>query len=184
MIKIHLYSFYDNSFDNQGYATITSPGNDPFVITVGAMKTLSTTSRADDEIASYSSKGPTLIDHVVKPDLVAPGNLIVSLRANGSAYLVKNYGENKVGQRYFKLSGTSMATPMVSGEWSGSPAAAARSNFNPGPGEGKVDEDRFQDLPLDEHGYGSGDGRNLHQPVRHFHHRCRLPGRFRRAVEY
>ena len=47
----------DNSFGNDGYATIASPGNDPFVITVGAMKTVATTSRTDDKIASYSSKG-------------------------------------------------------------------------------------------------------------------------------
>src|SRR5205807_2141127 len=46
-----------------GYATITAPANDPLVITVGAMKTMSTTSRSDDLIASYSSKGPTLFDH-------------------------------------------------------------------------------------------------------------------------
>lgn len=64
----------DNSSGNEGYATITSPGNDPFVITVGAMRTMGTPTRGDDLIASYSSKGPTLIDHIVKPDLVAPGN--------------------------------------------------------------------------------------------------------------
>ena len=56
-----------------GYATITAPGNDPLVITVGAMKNDGTASRPDDLIASYSSKGPSLIDHVVKPDIVAPG---------------------------------------------------------------------------------------------------------------
>jgi hypothetical protein len=41
------------------------------VITVGAMKDMLTPNRADDQIASYSSKGPSLLDHVVKPDLVA-----------------------------------------------------------------------------------------------------------------
>ena len=64
-----------------GYATITSPGNDPYVITVGAMKTMGTPTRVDDLIASYSSKGPTVIDAVAKPDIVAPGNLFVSLEA-------------------------------------------------------------------------------------------------------
>src|SRR5262249_14851958 len=67
-----------------GYATITSPANDPLVISVGAMKTMMTASTADDLIASYSSKGPTLLDHVVKPDIVAPGNPIVSLLASQS----------------------------------------------------------------------------------------------------
>ena len=60
---------------HEGYGTITAPGNDPYVITVGAMKPEGTATRADDLIASYSSKGPTMVDHIVKPDLVAPGNL-------------------------------------------------------------------------------------------------------------
>src|SRR6266849_4709579 len=71
----------DNSMGTEGYATITSPGNDPYVITVGAMKTEGSTLRSNSLIASYSSKGPTLLDHVVKPDIVAPGNRVVSLRA-------------------------------------------------------------------------------------------------------
>ena len=79
----------NNSTGTNGYATITSPANDPYVITVGAMKTNGTASRADDTMASYSSKGPTLIDHIVKPDLVAPGDS--------------------------DLIGTSMAAPIVSG---------------------------------------------------------------------
>ena len=57
----------DNSVGNNGYGTITSPGNDPFVITVGAMKDEGTPHRTDDMIASYSSKGPTGIDNYVKP---------------------------------------------------------------------------------------------------------------------
>ena len=72
----------NRSQGTDGYATITSPANDPLVITVGAMKHMGTSWRADDLIASYSSKGPTLIDHVVKPDLVAPGNRIVSLASS------------------------------------------------------------------------------------------------------
>jgi serine protease AprX len=60
-----------------GYGAIISPANSPFAITVGAMKDTSSTSRGDDliasyssKVASYSSKGPTLVDHFVKPDLV------------------------------------------------------------------------------------------------------------------
>ena len=49
----------NNDFGTSGYAMISSPGNDPYVITVGAMRTLATASRADDVITSYSSKGPT-----------------------------------------------------------------------------------------------------------------------------
>ena len=69
----------DNTLGTDGYATITSPGNDPYVITVGAMNANGTPWRSDDKITSYSSKGPTLVDHVVKPDIVAPGNNVVSL---------------------------------------------------------------------------------------------------------
>lgn len=74
----------ENSFGNAGYGTILSPGNDPYVITVGAMKSMGTPEASDDLIASYSSKGPALVDHVVKPDIVAPGNMVISLRARYS----------------------------------------------------------------------------------------------------
>jgi serine protease AprX len=108
-----------------GYSTVLSPGNSPHAITVGAMKTLETYPRNDDLIASYSSKGPTYIDMTVKPDVVAPGNLVVSLLAPGST-LANTYPENIVGPSYYsasstgtpqymRLSGTSMATPVVSG---------------------------------------------------------------------
>src|SRR6266704_1079008 len=59
----------DNSMGTSGYSTITSPANDPYAITVGVMKDMSSTTRGDDLIASYSSKGPTLVDQIVKPDL-------------------------------------------------------------------------------------------------------------------
>ena len=104
---------------SDGYGTITVPGNDPFVITVGAMKTMETLTVTDDRIASYSSKGPTTFDYVVKPDLVAPGNLISSL-ADPYSTLYNEFPANREkgsgsAYNYFLLSGTSMATPVVSG---------------------------------------------------------------------
>jgi serine protease AprX len=110
-----------------GYGTVTSPGNDPYVLTVGSMKPMGTTERTDDLIASYSSKGPTLLDHIVKPDLVAPGNLLVSTETSNttlyntepdnrvpySAYMYG--GPSSPSKFYFELSGTSMATGVVSG---------------------------------------------------------------------
>jgi serine protease AprX len=80
----------DSSLGNDGYGTINAPGNDPYVITVGAMKDMGTADGADDFIASYSSKGPTAIDHIVKPDVVAPGNLIVSLLAQNGTLALDN----------------------------------------------------------------------------------------------
>ena len=104
---------------SNGFGTVTAPGNDPYVLTVGAMKSNGSASPAAETLASYSSKGPTTYDHVVKPDLVAPGNDIVSLAAPGST-LETNYPAEFVtgsdgNNDYFTLSGTSMATPMVSG---------------------------------------------------------------------
>jgi len=117
----------DDSLHTSGYGMVNAPGNDPYVITVGAMKTMETPSRSDDLIASYSSKGPTLIDHIVKPDLVAPGNRVISLRPP-QGFLSDGYpqdripysvytrsGDNRISQDYFELSGTSMAAAMVSG---------------------------------------------------------------------
>jgi serine protease AprX len=117
----------DNSAGTYGYGTITAPGNDPYVITVGAMKTNGTYSTTDDTIATYSSKGPTGFDQIVKPDLVAPGNRVVS-DTNSASTLFNNNPSNLVtlkyyqnttnwgnSNQYFALSGTSMATPVVSG---------------------------------------------------------------------
>jgi serine protease AprX len=117
----------DNTYGTNGYATIQAPANDPYAITVGAMKTMGTPGRSDDLVASYSSKGPTLYDHVVKPDLVAPGNVMTStLQKNTSlyglfpgnqVYLSSYTGANNTNASsvFYKLSGTSMAAPVVSG---------------------------------------------------------------------
>ncbi len=100
-----------------GYAGITSPGNAPSAITVGAVETFQTNSRGDDTIPWYSSRGPTWIDAYQKPDVVAPGSHLVSDISTKST-IYKTYPNGIVkanGKLFLKLSGTSMAAPVVSG---------------------------------------------------------------------
>lgn len=98
--------------DGPASTTIGTPAISPVIITVGATDDHGTVDRADDTIAPYSSRGPTNTGDV-KPDVVAPGTNIVSLRSSKST-LDKVVG-NRVGSRYLTLSGTSMATPVVAG---------------------------------------------------------------------
>jgi serine protease AprX len=98
--------------------TVTSPGNSPFAITVGALTTNGTVDRGDDSVAPYSSRGPTKYDFAVKPDVVAPGSSLVSLESSGSwlstrypSWHVAGSGRNA----YYRLSGTSMSAAVVSG---------------------------------------------------------------------
>ncbi|WLD91657.1 S8 family peptidase [Alkalihalobacillus sp. AL-G] len=100
-----------NSGPNQ--QTIASPGLSDRVITVGASDDFNTLDKSDDDVASFSSRGPTIYG-LQKPDLLAPGVNIVSLRSPNS-YLDKLQKSNRVNGDYFVLSGTSMATPICAG---------------------------------------------------------------------
>ena len=104
---------------SNGFGTITAPGNDPYRDYRGSDEEQRISSPAAETLASFSSKGPTTYDHVVKPDLVAPGNDIVSLSAPGAtleaAYPSELVNGNDGNNDYFTLSGTSMATPVVAG---------------------------------------------------------------------
>jgi serine protease AprX len=108
-----------NSSGQPIWGGIAAPGNAPWVITVGASSTNGTPARSDDTMASFSSRGPTYIDWGAKPDLVAPGAGTVSLAAPGSALANAHPSALLPGTngtlQYLSLSGTSMATPVVSG---------------------------------------------------------------------
>jgi serine protease AprX len=103
------------------YGGITAPGNAPWVLTVGASTTNGTLTRNDDQLAGYSSSGPTARDFGAKPDLVAPGTGTVSLAVPGSTFYVTKAayllaGKLPLGYKpYLALSGTSMAAPVVTG---------------------------------------------------------------------
>jgi serine protease AprX len=101
--------------NNQTQGGVYPPANDPFVITVGATDDKGTAGIADDTLASFSAYGPTE-SGFAKPDLVAPGTDIIGLLPQQDALKIsKDHGSNRVSTNYFRMSGTSMAAPMVSG---------------------------------------------------------------------
>jgi len=94
--------------------TVGVPGNNPYVITVGAFTDNYTVDDwSDDYIAPFSSAGPTL-DGFVKPDVMAPGAHMVSTMLPKS-YIAKSHDANRVANQYFSMAGTSQAAGVVSG---------------------------------------------------------------------
>ncbi|HEX4941382.1 MAG TPA: S8 family serine peptidase, partial [Actinomycetota bacterium] len=96
-----------------GTGTIAKPADDPYVITVGAADLNQTPDRWDDEVAPFSSRGPTQ-DGFEKPDVVAPGTTIVATRDAGSA-VDDLHPDAVVDEHYFKGTGTSQSGAVVSG---------------------------------------------------------------------
>jgi serine protease AprX len=105
---------YNRVTGQAGYAGITSPGNAPSAITVGALQTANTSTRDDDRVAPYSSRGPSWYDATAKPDLVAPGDGIISNTTTDST-LYQMYPSVRVDARHMRLNGTSMAAAVTSG---------------------------------------------------------------------
>jgi len=83
--------------------TVGSPGIADSALTVASVS-------KQDEISSFSSRGPRLGDYGVKPEIAAPGGLIVAARAKGTPI----GDRDPIDDYYTRLSGTSMATPHVS----------------------------------------------------------------------
>jgi serine protease AprX len=90
-----------------------APGNDPFVITVGADDVDGSVSTNDDYAPFWSAYGYTL-DGFAKPELAAPGRYMVGPVPTTSTLVAERPG-SVVAPGYMQLSGTSFAAPVVSG---------------------------------------------------------------------
>src|SRR5207244_9273246 len=93
--------------------TVSMPGADPFVITVGSLADRGTPGWGDDRESVFSSRGPTR-DGFAKPDVLAPGEHVVSLRVPGAA-LDREAADTAPAGPYARLTGTSASTAMATG---------------------------------------------------------------------
>jgi hypothetical protein len=114
--------------DGPEAGTITVPGNVPYVITVGAIRSGRYNASGADELAAYSSRGPTE-SAFVKPDIVVPASRTIAPMPDDST-LAQELPEARIQERadvdygigepnkkhiYYQLSGTSMAAAEISG---------------------------------------------------------------------
>ncbi|MDX6197959.1 MAG: serine protease AprX [Actinomycetota bacterium] len=97
--------------EGPGANTVTSPGTDPTLLTAGSLDDQGTARHTDDVVPDWSGRGTR---GKAKPDLVAAGAHVVSLRAAGSVIDTAN-ASARVGDSYFKGSGTSFSTAIASG---------------------------------------------------------------------
>ena len=103
-----------NWYGGDVYPLNVAPGNDPFIITVGAADEKGTSILQDDFIPNFSVWGQTM-DGFMKPEIFAPGVDIISVLSFGSDWYYDYPDRAVLGNEYFRISGTSMATSMVSG---------------------------------------------------------------------
>ena len=97
----------------EGAGSVSSPGSDPTLLTVGGLDEHATAVRTDDTVAVWSGRGPGKFS-VAKPDLVAPGQSVVSLRVPGSVIDTANAAA-RVDAEHFRGSGTSFSTAVTAG---------------------------------------------------------------------
>ena len=102
-----------NNGNADGPSLLGAPGNDPFIITVGAVDTNGTLDQSDDFRAPWSAYGHTA-DGFFKPELSAPGRFMVAPVPSGST-IATTVPDRQVGPGYYWMSGTSFAAPAVAG---------------------------------------------------------------------
>jgi serine protease AprX len=94
-----------------GLASLDDPAYDPYLLAVGAADTHGSPSYRDDTAASFSNWGNLVRD----PDILAPGVHIQSLRVPGSYIDTRYASTGAINSRFFRGSGSSQATAVVSG---------------------------------------------------------------------
>ncbi len=99
--------------NGQASGVLYAPGNDPFIITVGANDPEGTIGTRDDIAAPWSAYGYTL-DGFAKPEIAAPGRYMVGPTSPTST-LALTRPASVVAPGYIQLSGTSFAAPVVAG---------------------------------------------------------------------
>ena len=103
-----------NKGSGSGYNTANAaPANDPFIITVGATNEHGSADISNDTLASFSAHGTT-VDGFNKPEIIAPGTDIISILGPG-IWISEHPDHVVMNGEYFRLSGTSMSAPMVTG---------------------------------------------------------------------
>jgi serine protease AprX len=113
--------------DGPDAGSVDLPGNDPVLMTAGAIDDMGTRSVSDDQVPSWTSRGPSRFGDA-KPDVAAPGVHLVSLRAPGSVIDHENPSA-RVGEMYFRGSGTSMSAAVTAGV--GALVLAAHPDMSP-----------------------------------------------------
>jgi serine protease AprX len=93
-----------------GSAKLDNPAYNPYVIAVGGSDGKGTATTDDDIVPTWSATG----DGNRNPDVVAPGQSVVSLRVPGS-YLDAQNPAARTGERFFRGTGTSQSAAVVSG---------------------------------------------------------------------
>ncbi len=91
---------------------LTDPATDPFIIAAGASDSMGTATQADDTVPAFSSVAKYWWGR--GPDFVAPGAHLQGLRVPDS-YIDVNHPTARIGDRYFRGSGTSQAAAITSG---------------------------------------------------------------------
>ncbi|MGE5313131.1 MAG: S8 family serine peptidase [Acidobacteriota bacterium] len=133
MRQFHLYENFGRGFvqfaaPDPGF-TVTSPGDADHAFTVGAFTSRQTWTGMNGgtgtgegpsgSLSSYSSRGPR-VDGELKPNIVAPGTMIISLRdrdvyTSSTFYCVDDDGQSGGDAHYYVMQGTSMASPVCAG---------------------------------------------------------------------